>query len=257
MRLLRDKMILIALAFAVYSSAILALFNPFGLISNESSILLIVYASVLIAIFFFAINTFTKLMDSILLKKGVFISSFIIAPIAAGLLLYYVVASDAMDYLMVYLSSFFVLSLLPSSIALLYSIFDEMQGKISVTSEPDEIENEEAKLKLQNDKGKTLLNVRLTNVICFEANDNYVITYHLDSEGNVEKSMERISLKKIDELVTGLGANFQRIHKSYIVNPIYVIKVLGKAQNHQLKLENIDKVVPVSRNFDVSFFEEK
>lgn len=256
MKLIRNKIVLIGLVFALYSGVLIYYFNPFQLVTNESTLISLLFTSLLIFVLFVGINSISKLFDSSVLKKGLFIASFMVVPICAGLIFYSIFANNESDYLLIYLSSFFVLSLLPASVALLYTIFAEIQGKIIVSSESNEIENEGQNLILQNDKGKILLSVKLKVIICFEANDNYVVTYHLSSLGKVEKSMERISLKKIDELLNNLGANFQRVHKSYIVNPNYVIKVLGKAQNHQLKIANMEKFVPVSRNFDVSFFQE-
>ena len=40
-----------------------------------------------------------------------------------------------------------------------------------------------------------------------------------------------------------------RCHKSYIVNLCNVEKLLGNAQGYKLVMSNMDKQIPVSRNF--------
>jgi DNA-binding LytR/AlgR family response regulator len=105
---------------------------------------------------------------------------------------------------------------------------------------------------LENENGKQILKVATTDLICFEANDNYVITYYLNKEGQVKKTMDRFSLKKIDDLLKSAGIAFERVHKSFIVNPDYILKIKGKAQAYKLEIKHLDTEVPVSRSYDIS-----
>jgi tetratricopeptide (TPR) repeat protein len=105
--------------------------------------------------------------------------------------------------------------------------------------------------KLDNNKGKTLIEIELGKILCFESNDNYVIIYYLSNENGLLRTMERSSLKKIEEVLTGMDVLFHRVHKSYIVNPTHIKKITGKAQAYKLEIACLDFVVPVSRSFDI------
>ena len=99
------------------------------------------------------------------------------------------------------------------------------------------------------------MKVPVKQVICFEANDNYVVTYFLDKEGKLKKSMERISLKKIDEILDSIHIDyFSRVHKSYLINHLMIEEIKGKAQAQKIKLKNLEILIPVSRSFDLSIF---
>ena len=70
-------------------------------------------------------------------------------------------------------------------------------------------------------------------------------------------SMERISLKRIDEIVDNLGVDhFSRVHKSYLINHLMIEEIKGKAQAQKIKLMNLEILIPVSRTFDLSIFKE-
>ena len=105
--------------------------------------------------------------------------------------------------------------------------------------------------KLENEKGKTLIELEADKIICFESNDNYVIIYYLSEDNKLLKSMERSSLKKIEEILTGMDLFYRRIHKSFIINPSYVKKVSGRAQAYKLEVSYLDFPVPVSRSFNI------
>lgn len=247
--------LLIALAFAVYSVIVLMIFNPFKLITSSSFSVSLSVSAGLVFIIFILLNLFSKVFDNHLYKKSVFISSFVVTPILVASISF-LLLSETKEHFVIYLSSFIVFSLLPFSIGLLYIIFDDLKHKIIISTEVIEKDVNNPLLKLTNDKGKTLFKANLSNIICFEANDNYVVTYYVNSAGEFDKSMERISLKKIEEILKQLNANFARIHKSYIVNPSKVVQVRGKAQSHKLKLDQLTTLIPVSRNFDVSVFQK-
>ena len=78
-------------------------------------------------------------------------------------------------------------------------IHDDKDGKVN-----NEIEEVDVDFVLTNENGKVLLDVKTNKIICFEANDNYAVTYYINDKDEVKKSMERISLKKIIEEYTDL-----------------------------------------------------
>lgn len=110
----------------------------------------------------------------------------------------------------------------------------------------------EPPFELKNDSGKVLLNTTMNKIICFEANDNYVITHYLNKDNELQKSMERASLKKIEELLGKDNSSFYRVHKSHIVNKNHVRLVEGKSQAYKIRMDYLDTTVPVSRSFDIT-----
>jgi DNA-binding LytR/AlgR family response regulator len=113
-------------------------------------------------------------------------------------------------------------------------------------------DNSTKQFDLINETGKLIISLPENKIICFESNDNYVITYYLDNNYNLKKSMDRASLKQIETVIIQSGFTFLRVHKSHLINPLFVERILGRTQAHKLKLHFIDEPVSVSRNFDVS-----
>lgn len=144
-------------------------------------------------------------------------------------------------------------------IVLIFSIIIYMKQRASrkrmttISENNSEQSSEKApKFKLENDKGKIRIELIVDQILCFEANDNYVVIYHLDESNSVQKSMQRISLKKVEQILRELNVTFKRVHKSYLINPSHIEKVGGKAQAYRVRLKHFDKEVPVSRNFQIS-----
>lgn len=129
------------------------------------------------------------------------------------------------------------------------------KGKPTGTGEnPEPNETTEPVFTLNNSKGKSLFEIEASKILCFEANDNYVIIHFLDGESHA-KHMERIALRKIEDLLEAIGVTFSRVHKSFLVNPEYVHEVNGKSQAYRLKIEHLEFEIPVSRKFDISVFQ--
>ena len=143
-------------------------------------------------------------------------------------------------------------------ITLFFFLFKEAEEKISslskVSVKTDNVSSEiEDKIfHLENDNGKLLIEVKIKNIICFEANDNYVITYFLDKNEQLKKSMERISLKKIEDILIKEEVFFKRVHKSFLINHAYISEVKGKAQAYKIEMLHYENLVPVSRSYDVN-----
>jgi len=176
------------------------------------------------------------------------------------------------DGFLLLLGLFVVPSLLPASYVLLKSLFksNETSEKTAIKHEktkPDIIfenasinlsqEIEDKKFILENENGKVLIELSLSQIICFEASDNYAVTYYLNQNNEVKKSMERVSLKKIEEILSDLNSlDFERVHKSYIVNKNFIEELKGKAQAYKLKMNNLQIQVPVSRSYDINIIKK-
>jgi tetratricopeptide (TPR) repeat protein len=117
-------------------------------------------------------------------------------------------------------------------------------------SQESSTQKAEQPFKLVSNSGKVLLEISFSSIVCFEANDNYVITHYLLND-EIQKSMERVSLKKIESIIGEGETSFFRVHKSYIINKVHLQKIEGKSQAYKIRMAHIEKPIPVSRSFDM------
>lgn len=195
------------------------------------------------------------------IRRIVNASIFIVSSSLAGLIYCFVfgIGSYLIPTVML---GFIISSLVPAVGYFLYSFVLEKSEVLVIENSKDENvtsdtkeENVDVRFVLKNESGKKLFDTAVKNIICFEANDNYVVIYYLDNEGKQKKAMERISLKKIEEILTELNVTFfERVHKSYLINETIIEEVKGKAQAYRLKMKNLDLLIPVSRNYNVDKF---
>jgi hypothetical protein len=267
MERLMSKNILKAFLFGIYEVVMLFVFDVFSLFKFDFSLFFLYSFSFLLIVGFnvflnslFAKNTFLKsyvffnyLTSSFLC--GVFVS---------------IVVGDSLNIYLVLISSFVIPSFLPTLFVFLSSLFlgskseskvkEEGKVKESLANQNEKeivqdqlIEETNIDFVLTNENGKVLLDVKTNKIICFEANDNYAVTYYLNDKDEVKKSMERISLKKIEDILKRISASsFERVHKSYLINTKYVEEVTGKAQAYKLEMSRLQFKIPVSRSFKIS-----
>ena len=208
--------------------------------------------------------TFILIIEKIsvdkMLKRLFFATSFIFASSITVNILWLTLSGKEAHFL-IYLITFLIASVLPSLLSVLFFIFEDAQTTISAAilqHEEDDNDQHPAShtFVLENESGKQILKVGTKKLICFEANDNYVVTYYFDHEGQLKKSMNRFSLKKIDDILMASNIHFERVHKSYIVNPDYIEAIKGKAQSYKLQLRHFDSLIPVSRSYDISLLQK-
>jgi hypothetical protein len=255
---LKNK-IVIAIAFGVYQTLINLFFDSKVFLKEDLNLLLylgyVFTSSFLIE--FLIIHLSIKESKRLGKNKIMLASSFLLSGIVAGSIIW-LVCNESLTNYFIFVTAFIVSSFLPTVIALLLFLFKEAEDKISslskITVKKDEIseEIEDKIFHLENDNGKLLIEVKIKNIICFEANDNYVITYFLDKNEHLKKSMERISLKKIEDMLIKEEVFFKRVHKSFLINSNYIIEVKGKAQAYKIEMLHFDTLVPVSRSYDVN-----
>lgn len=256
--------LLLSLIFGLYQSLICLFFGTH--IFVHSSVNVVVYLSVV----FVYTSVIQYVLLSILSRNKrptssgsiLFSISFLTSALFGGTISYFTFTNDFQNYL-IYVASFLISAILPTASFLLNFIYEDAAirlsdpKKVSLKQSPEQINDESEKLfHLENENGKLLLEVPISRIICFEANDNYVITYYLDKQNSPKRSMERISLKKIEELLLLENVNFFRVHKSYLINPEYLEEIKGKAQAYKVKLREFDTLVPISRSYDITLLEK-
>ena len=253
-----------AFLFSIYELIMIVFFNVISFFDSTYSVLLIAISSFL-AIFIFQFLLLTLIESAKLelsFRNLLSLTSYLFSTLIASLLCWFIF-SDNHNFILIILPGFVIPSFLPAIGFFLLSLFKEneivLNSKSTQTNSDLDLDTvkiaKDIYFTLENEGGKILLKVPVAKLICFEANDNYVVTYYLDREEKLKKSMERISLKKIDEILEGLGVDhFSRVHKSYLINQLMIEEIKGKAQAQKIKLINLDILVPVSRSFDVSLF---
>jgi hypothetical protein len=263
-----------AILFAIYQLILIIVFDVISFFSNSINSLNF-YSLVFFTVFgiHFLIHSIVDTIKAeIGIKRIVNSTSFIFTAVIASTTIWWIFEGG--NSIVIYLiSSFVIPSLFPAIGYFLISLFKEnlaevevvnsVSNSISSSTVINAVENfhqpikekqkDEIQFVLENENGKELLNVPVKSILCFEANDNYVVTYFIDKQDKLKKSMERVSLKKIEEIILKLNINnFSRVHKSYLINRDEVEEIRGKAQAHKVKLNNLEILVPVSRSFQIS-----
>ena len=116
--------------------------------------------------------------------------------------------------------------------------------------------------KIDDNRDDTLITISAQNprndficncndILYFHALDNYVII-HFIKDSNYLKEILRTTLKKAKDDLNEYP-NFYQCHKSYIVNLNKVKNVSGNAQGLKLHFNNINEIIPVSRQLHKEF----
>ena len=95
--------------------------------------------------------------------------------------------------------------------------------------------------------------LNLDNFVFAKADGNYVQIY-TNKEG-INKLLKRITLKELESVLKPFS-NIIKTHRSYLVNLNHLNSVTGNAQGYELKLDNCNKKIPVSRTM-IKFFDSK
>ena len=114
----------------------------------------------------------------------------------------------------------------------------------SQNSVPTEEEKEELTLVAEN--GKDQLQLISNNLVYLEAADNYCTVYYL-ANGQFATTLLRSSLSRLEGQLT--APNFQRCHRSYLVNLDQVTALAGNAQGYKLLFSHTRQQVPVARQY--------
>jgi hypothetical protein len=251
-----SNIILVSLLFAVYQLLALSLIEvtSFSLVSLSSGVFSLILVGAFFVgnvLFWLVLKKLFKESEKIFLRSVI---NFLLTSLVVGFVLTHFMQPG---YGWVLMLSILVVSLLPVALVFWFYLLREIENKLSLSilhsEEPNQPKRE--KIVISNPSGKILFKAVSSNVIAFEANDNYVLIHYI--EGDVaHKQMERISLKKIEGLLKKNSILFFRVHKSFIVNPLFVSEVSGVSQAYKLKLKHFNEFIPVSRQFDIETLRE-
>ncbi len=83
----------------------------------------------------------------------------------------------------------------------------------------------------------------------FAKSDNNYSTFYFIKNGESNKALVRISLKRAEEQLASYD-ELIRCHNSYIVNKSKIIKIKGNARSLYARLDGYNELIPISRGFD-------
>lgn len=251
MKILGNKFVL-ALLNSSLITILLIIFGPLFLISNP----------IYFFAFVFSCTFILKLIGSVILRDknetSIFLELITVGLLTGLFSIIFFSNNDFSSFLLV--MGTFLCSLITSIIILFLLLKNKTKSTIIQDTQPNLKVNKEVNepkhFIIKNNVGKLSIKINLDAILCFESSDNYVFIHYL-TEDKVDKKMDRITLKKIENILQRLDAsNFFRIHKSFIINADYVEKVSGKSQSLKLKLKSFENTIPVSRSFDLTSLED-
>lgn len=238
------------MATGLYAIGICYFFDPFILAKTEASFNLVSSIGVLSFTIAFAI---LRLTINLKREKSIlYFSVFVLALTIPAIISWFFLNAQG-EFFILYITAFFIASIPPTVLVLIWSVLPRILNN-PLPIEPTQIAEEY--FEIRNSKNKLIFKSEINRIIQFEANDNYCITHYLDKDDNYNKSMDRISLKAVQDKISGKSASFFRVHKSHIINTKFIDKIGGKSQSHKITMKHSNIESPVSRTFDISQLEQ-
>ena len=115
----------------------------------------------------------------------------------------------------------------------------------------EKLVNDNKNIELFAENNKEYIKLEVQNLLFIESVGNYVEINYLE-DNKTKKKLLRSSLKRIGKTVSNYP-NLFKSHRAFILNTNNILDVKGNAQGYQISLKNIDKKVPVSRNYIKDF----
>jgi hypothetical protein len=97
-----------------------------------------------------------------------------------------------------------------------------------------------------HENGKPACQLKADAIQYIRSEGNYFEVYHLNEDSQLKKQLVRNTLRAAEDLLD--GAQFWRVHRSYLVNLRQVETVSGNARDLELEMKNTGLRIPVSRS---------
>ena len=254
MKLIRKISLLYSAILSLYIVIVVVIMNPFVVLESDYTSLDLILLFVLTFTLSYALFYLAKGTKNVKRRAAMFCLSFSLPLILSGIIIWYLEATEINNFFL-FISTFFVASIFPTLIVLIFLFFKKIKESPQSGISFNQVNPEISYFELINAKGKTTFKVDSKDIIYFESNDNYVVTYYLDKERSLKKSMDRLSLKSVETMLESNAIQFSRVHKSFLINPTLVKGVSGRSQAYKIEMLHTDIEIPVSRKFDVSLFD--
>ncbi|MFT5818823.1 MAG: hypothetical protein ACI8ZM_000044 [Crocinitomix sp.] len=230
----------LAVLLALYFLLFILLINPFrdyrGIAENHLPRVII--ASLIVLFLVFAVYFVFQ-------KKALLLIRLLAIPIMFFISLYFIFSSASV----INLNDILIMSAATSIVPVFFElIFSDKKGSINTNLTAGVSETKDYVL-LNGTNQLDTLRVLSKNIIVIEANDNYVNVSYLE-ENELKKKMLRATLKNI-AIQLEHELDFEKIHRSVIINKNYLKSITGKSQQKKVILDYLQKEYPISRHFDL------
>jgi hypothetical protein len=105
--------------------------------------------------------------------------------------------------------------------------------------------SQEHLIKIKGQNKEDVLKISDKQFVYAESDQNYVTIYYINGE-ELDKKLMRSSLQDMENQIDSAI----RVHRSYIINPLYLEIIQGNKRKRTAVLKNVDFPIPVSQNFD-------
>ena len=127
-------------------------------------------------------------------------------------------------------------------------IADSITGVKKENSKTTHSKNTLKKLiTLQGENKEEIFKSTVNNILYITSEKNYASIFYI-KDNEIKEALIRTSLSKIEQQLIN-HKQIVRCHKSYIVNANKVEEIQGNARSFLLKINQLDFLIPVSRNF--------
>lgn len=104
--------------------------------------------------------------------------------------------------------------------------------------------NHEEKIVVKSTLKKESFTVLAEDIVYIKSEDNYVNIYYIEEE-ELQKKIIRNTLSSLHTQLNHL----LKVHRSYLINPTFIISVEGNAQKGSIHLKYIEEKLPVSKTY--------
>ena len=236
---------LLVLLSGLYGSIFVIVYNPMGIDqylinSNIGQLLPIQFAGVLGAMTLiltqFVLRRFLG-FERLTLVRFILWSIFELLVISLVLFAFYGERGRPFwDELMTTTEKTFLLATVPFAIAIL-TIGFIFKRKASLETAPI-TKTIPPLISLEDEHGRPILSVRVSDILCLKTEDNYVAVSYLDN-GIIERKLIRNNLKKMEDALRNYP--LKRIHRSYMINISHIISIDRKSGKTEIKLAYLNE----------------
>ncbi len=136
--------------------------------------------------------------------------------------------------------------LIPYSFALLIIYYKKHREQIEELQNKISNPGEKKLLAFKDDRGKIKFSVLVKDLLFIESTDNYVSVFYT-LEGKLQRQLLRNTMKNMEGMLK--GSPVIRCHRSFMVNSENVAFVKKAGKKFNLKINSIDKTIPVSEKY--------
>lgn len=133
-----------------------------------------------------------------------------------------------------------------------------LQSALELTKKLEAEENEKNKINeeitIGSDNNSDLLKISLKNLLLIKSANNYIEVYW-KNEGQIHKKLLRNTLTKMETQLKNYSGII-RCHRTTIINTQFIKKVIRGSQGLQVRLDGLEELIPVSRQYAIKIKEQ-